>query len=663
MGMLVTAAATMGLALGQILYPTIVCALGLIGLVSPLQLSLRAGGRVVVMLILALVILAKSTATAILDVRAGADETAPLFIGASEYLLTLMALHLYERTPGDTSPTIMAIGLLPLVLAGQSAQSGQLLPFHALTLIYLVLAVTFAGTEAARLAPGRAPSTRRRHLVVAALLLLSTAIGWGGARLLDHTHFSARWWPQGLAVGAATDRDGLLGTRIPRALATTQPYTDTIDLNTLSTRRNADPDGILLRAFSKAPPGYLRTGAYHAYADGRWHTTGVRRRCSQGPISHDSLGRRAAFTLVATGPAPRRWTGIAVAQPVRGSVFAPLGTAVIRGPFDVLWVDEDDCLFTPHLRAGTAYSVAVPIGGVASRLDPDRRRRDLHLPPNIDPRLRSMAEEIFADRELCREKIQAVVGHLRQRYTYGLGVTAPPGTDPLTHFILDGHEGNCELFGSAATILLRLGGVPARYVVGCVAHERSPDGTHWIAHQRDTHAWSEAWDADQLRWVTVESTPAVSLPTRGNEPSPDVTVDRIARRQQASPEAPGSFHLIESKYGWLALMLATAASLSRWGRRRPWSPGSRSPVSALQALLADMDRRMKRHGMARAHAETLHAFARRIESTVLDDRGPGLANWYRRYACVRYGGRLRADNVHRLALARDEITPRQRALS
>ncbi len=62
-------------------------------------------------------------------------------------------------------------------------------------------------------------------------------------------------------------------------------------------------------------------------------------------------------------------------------------------------------------------------------------------------------------------------------------------------------------------MLLRLGGVPARYVTGYVPSE-SHSGGEWLARRKDGHAWVEAYDRQTHQWVRVEATPSSGLPDR-----------------------------------------------------------------------------------------------------------------------------------------------------
>ena len=66
------------------------------------------------------------------------------------------------------------------------------------------------------------------------------------------------------------------------------------------------------------------------------------------------------------------------------------------------------------------------------------------------------------------------------------------------------------MFGSAVVVMSRAAGVPARFVTGDYAHERSGKNELTV-RQRDAHAWAECW-IDGTGWITVDATPASGLP-------------------------------------------------------------------------------------------------------------------------------------------------------
>lgn len=83
------------------------------------------------------------------------------------------------------------------------------------------------------------------------------------------------------------------------------------------------------------------------------------------------------------------------------------------------------------------------------------------------------------------------------------GKDYPAGVDVAVHFLLKAKEGVCQHFATAATMLYRAFGIPARYTVGFVATVEPNGETRLTA--RDAHAWVEIY-VDGLGWVPIEVT-------------------------------------------------------------------------------------------------------------------------------------------------------------
>jgi hypothetical protein len=78
---------------------------------------------------------------------------------------------------------------------------------------------------------------------------------------------------------------------------------------------------------------------------------------------------------------------------------------------------------------------------------------------------------------------------------------------PLADFLLVSRSGHCEYFAAATTLLLRAGGVPARYATGYVAREYSALENAVVVRARHAHAWTRAYIGG--RWVELDTTPPV----------------------------------------------------------------------------------------------------------------------------------------------------------
>ncbi len=112
-----------------------------------------------------------------------------------------------------------------------------------------------------------------------------------------------------------------------------------------------------------------------------------------------------------------------------------------------------------------------------------------------------------------REEVTAFILSLLQdnaAYTLTPG-RAPLNEDIVEYFLFERHEGYCVHYASAATLIYRLYGIPARYVSGYALSPsdftRQEDGS-WVADVTDesSHAWTEIFIED-YGWTPVEFTP------------------------------------------------------------------------------------------------------------------------------------------------------------
>lgn len=147
------------------------------------------------------------------------------------------------------------------------------------------------------------------------------------------------------------------------------------------------------------------------------------------------------------------------------------------------------------------------------------------------------------------EVLQNVQKFLAKEASYSLSPgETPEGEDAITYFMTKSKKGYCVHFASAATMLLRLCGVPARYVEGVKV--TVPLATKDVIEIKDSdaHAWVEIY-RDDIGWVPMEVTPgtgnvigdneAVPTPTpeSSSETPPSEKQAETAARQEAEGEA------------------------------------------------------------------------------------------------------------------------------
>ncbi|MGM9636594.1 MAG: transglutaminase domain-containing protein [Eubacteriales bacterium] len=113
------------------------------------------------------------------------------------------------------------------------------------------------------------------------------------------------------------------------------------------------------------------------------------------------------------------------------------------------------------------------------------------------------------------DRVMAVIDYMILNYTYSLTPEKPSGTyeSDLDSFLLETKNGYCVQFATAATLLLRSLGMPARYVQGYIANSsvKTTDDEGNVIYtsnvlDSDAHAWVEVW-IDGMGWRTFDVTP------------------------------------------------------------------------------------------------------------------------------------------------------------
>ncbi len=119
---------------------------------------------------------------------------------------------------------------------------------------------------------------------------------------------------------------------------------------------------------------------------------------------------------------------------------------------------------------------------------------------------------------------QAVHALLSERCVYAYAPPSlPEGEDFTTYFLEESRSGYCVHFATAATVLLRSLGIPARYAEGYIViqsdYDKPADAEGFVdIEDTHAHAWVEVFDPAQLEWIPVEMTTST---TAGTQPTPD----------------------------------------------------------------------------------------------------------------------------------------------
>jgi transglutaminase-like putative cysteine protease len=144
--------------------------------------------------------------------------------------------------------------------------------------------------------------------------------------------------------------------------------------------------------------------------------------------------------------------------------------------------------------------------------------RYLALPENLTPRTRQLAEEITTDIDNPYDQAVAITNFLRDNIVYQETVPEiPRNVEPIDWFLFRHKQGFCNYYASAAILMLRSKGIPARLAVGYAQGEKFPEDVRYHVLQRESHAWPEVYFPG-YGWVEFEPTssqPAIARMSGG----------------------------------------------------------------------------------------------------------------------------------------------------
>lgn len=201
-------------------------------------------------------------------------------------------------------------------------------------------------------------------------------------------------------------------------------------------------------------------------------------------------------------------------EPLDAPVIFALPRAVgVQGNFPVLFRDKHGAITFNRVGERISYKVlsdrTLP-SAAQLRIDrapvPDEFGNYLQLPPDLDPRIISLAANIAGDTTNRYDAARAVEGHLQNAYGYTLEQKAS-GAQPLADFLFNVREGHCEYFATAMAIMLRTRGIPTRVVNGFSQGEYNDTADVWLVKQKNAHSWVEVYFPSENVWVPFDPTP------------------------------------------------------------------------------------------------------------------------------------------------------------
>jgi len=260
-------------------------------------------------------------------------------------------------------------------------------------------------------------------------------------------------------------------------------------------------DRIVLRVqaeHSGHVPRLLREATYQTFSRNVW----LAGQTHFSPVPSDDPG--ATWWLHGADERSRRVTVSKYLHDGRGLLAVPSGTfevgklvvdGVEQNPLGAVRVQGGPELVEYRARYAPSRTFIAP---------PDDS--DRAVPARYAGLLGRLAAELeLADMPAGRA-LERVAEYFDANFRYTLSPGMRAGYRPLREFLESSRAGHCEYFATAATLLLRAAGIPARYATGYAVREYSPLEGGFVVRRRHAHSWTLAYVDG--RWRELDTTPA-----------------------------------------------------------------------------------------------------------------------------------------------------------
>lgn len=591
----------------------------------------------------------------------------PMTHSFAHYFIFLQVIQLFGREDCISSLTPL-FGTLVIIACGNFFSSPEQDSIYAVTTIAFAIFSAFFYMNR-NFYTAKSPSTAsfsgivRNHPLkfstLALLILLSSlTAGFSGYLIQQNKHDIDSY-----LFGLTTRFSGVGGRN----------FSDTSRIGSLSSFRNRISENkTVLRIFSRHNPGYFRGMVYADYINTHW-----KNRIFKAADKKPEKFPKWAAEFQKTGKNFFQITDLSEAKCavfevwpdsfLENTFFSPDHPMFLVTPAEQVRVFSDDIIRFVSKTTASPYTVFTSLTHFTNPLSNEEKKFYLDTSFIKDTRIPELSHTIFEGCKTLEEKVEAVESFFHKNFSYVLGTDIPAGKDPLSHFLFDLRASHCEFFATAACILLRFSGTPARYVTGFMITDKSPFDDYWIARNRDAHAWVEAYSGDR-GWVTVEATPGNGLPgfqqnTWTVTYALDFLISSLNEFIQAVKTtgikeglllAAGklvllfkgmlSFHPVTLVF----ILLAAFFFLYRKFKSAKTSPVIAYHNTLLTPLLKKMDRALLKSGLSRQVDETLLHFSTRIDKSGLDSC-TRISAWYRSYSSIRYSRFITQETIDSLA--------------
>ncbi len=368
-------------------------------------------------------------------------------------------------------------------------------------------------TNAAQVPPGASQAIGRVGILLAVAIVV---LAWGAPAFAQSNAAADIWIKVSSPLRSLRDRIGdVFGRLRSPIVAVSDVYVTNLALGA-----GVEPgDGLVMEVTPRGRPGpggrfYWRSRVYDHYESGTWSTTvgelvGFDPR--EGNFDVPSYPARRILEFTFSPQVPALQALYLPSAPLWVSRTALVSREPIpEGGADILVVSSAEVLVegeSYEARGAVAYPYAGDLRQAGWQYPDWVAEAYLQLPDTISPRIARLAEEITSGYETPYDEAVAITAWLRRNIGYDRVIDPPPADrEPIEWFLFDNRVGFCNYFASAAVVLLRSQGVPARVAAGYARGELLEGSGTYEVRAGDAHAWVEVYFPG-LGWVEFEPTP------------------------------------------------------------------------------------------------------------------------------------------------------------
>jgi protein-glutamine gamma-glutamyltransferase len=264
---------------------------------------------------------------------------------------------------------------------------------------------------------------------------------------------------------------------------------------------------------SPAPP-LLRTNSFSVFLGANWrnaHVSAEERR----PVDAKTAGDSLTYVLRPAGlEKPWKPASFNLRGSMRAEAPLPLpGDVAELRLFDFQSLQSDGFGRIHALPREAVISGTVIWRGVCNPEGPPIPDTDLRVSKADQETIRAIVAQVRLAELSTSEKVAELRRWFHNHFAYTRNLTirrpAPRSEQPgaLSQFLTTSRAGHCEYFATAAVMLLREAGVPARYAVGFAVVERDRQRGEFLIRGTHGHAWCRYWDEESGLWMDFDATP------------------------------------------------------------------------------------------------------------------------------------------------------------